>query len=206
MEKKGQLAQRYVEGETDLLGRPLDEERKANMMKADQARKEFDERNQKTTWGGPLGKKEDPSEAMSGSPEAALAARTYVEGETDVLGRPLDDERRANIAAADQARKEFDLRNGKKTWSGTLAKEESETTALDTRDRYEYRDRAVEDEEARAEAARKRAEFMARTGETEWLDVTRSGRLSDDSPGLYNDDDMPKLTDEELVAAVRRVV
>jgi len=185
MEGKGKLAPRtYVEGETDVLGRPLDDERKANIMKADQARKEFDERNGIKSWSGTLGDQKD--DTSSKRVAAGQIQTAFVEGETDVLGRPLDDETKANIAKADQARKEFDLRNNKKTWFGPLGKKEEDESGGSGPAYMQKAGLFGNQEDAREQAARMRAEFRARNGEEEWYDVSNGARV-----GEYEDESYP---------------
>jgi hypothetical protein len=184
MEDKGKLAPRtYVEGETDVLGRPLDDERKANIMKADQERREFDERTGIKSWSGTLGEKKEEGSTRVAAGQIQTA---FVEGETDVLGRPLDDETKANIMKADQARKEFDLRNNKKTWFGPLGKKEEDESGGSGPAYMQKAGLFGNQDDARDKAAQMRAEFRGRNGEEEWYDVANGARV-----GEYEDESYP---------------
>lgn len=112
-----------------------------------------------------------------------LANQQYVEGETNIWTKARTDEDKANIAKADQARKEFDMRNGKQTWYGPMGKKEEQVSSKsDMGMAGNYMNRAGmygAQDDMRAKAAQQRAEFMARNGMEEWYDVTRGARVEE---------------------------
>jgi len=94
-EKKGGQMQQYVEGETNLWGQPLAEDTKANFAKADQIRKDFDMRNNKQTWFGPMADRpgvEVASEKSAAQLRADFMARNGQTEWLDVMSNTrLDD-------------------------------------------------------------------------------------------------------------------
>jgi hypothetical protein len=110
-----------------------------------------------------------------------LAQQQYVEGETNLWGQPLAEDTKANFAKADQARKDFDMRNNVDSWKGPMAREEGPTeTYKKTSSAYESRSSMYgAQDDMLAQAAQLRADFMARNGETEWLDVQQNTRVEE---------------------------
>jgi len=111
-----------------------------------------------------------------------LANQVYVEGETNLWGRPMSDDDKANMMKADQLRKDFDERNGKKTWFGPMADKEGSQESRDEGMSGSYINRAGlfgAQDDMRAKAAATRAAFMARNGQEEWYDVTQGMRVEE---------------------------
>lgn len=110
MADKGELApQTYVEGETNLWGSPLSDETKGNFAKADQIRKDFDMRNNKDTWYGPMADRPG-SETRDEKAAAKYESRSQLYGAQD-----------ANLAKAAQIRADFMVRNGKTEWLDVMS-------------------------------------------------------------------------------------
>lgn len=110
-----------------------------------------------------------------------LAQQKYVEGETNIWGRPLSEDEKTNFAKADQIRKDFDLRNNQKSWFGPMANKEGDMgVADDSKTPADYMSRSAlynNQDSNRAKAAQIRADFMARNGQSEWYDATSNERL-----------------------------
>jgi len=124
-----------------------------------------------------------PAAASRAAPVMAeggkLAQQKYVEGETNIWGRPLSEDEKTNFAKADQIRKDFDLRNNQKSWFGPMA-DQNMDVATDSKTPADYMSRAAlynNQDANRAKAAQIRADFMARNGQSEWYDATSNERV-----------------------------
>jgi len=133
----------------------------------------------------------------------------YVEGETNLWGQPLAEDTKANFAKADQIRKDFDMRNNKQTWFGPMADRPGvEVASEKSAAKWESRSQLYGAQDANlAKAAQLRADFMARNGQTEWLDVMSNTRLDDTGPGgspaisaAAPSEATPALTDNQQAA------
>jgi len=134
-----------------------------------------------------------PASASRAAPAMAekggqLQKQQYKEGETNLWGQPLAEDTKANFAKADQARKEFDMRNNVDTWRGPMAEEEEGPTGeVYKRTSSAYGSRAAmygAQDDMLAKAAQLRADYMARNGQTEWLDVQQNERVENMAGGL----------------------